>query len=112
MGDVPAAGLDFLRAEHELRFQQTLYDLLLKEYEAARLDEAKEGTIIQVVEPAIEPDRHSSPQRAVILIVSACLGIFAGCCLALLLAWKGRLQRKPYAVGKCRALRDALSWHV
>ena len=112
MGDVPAAGLDFLRAEHELKFQQTLYDLLLKEYEAARLDEAKEGTVIQVVEPAIEPDRHSSPQRAVILIVSACLGIFAGCCLALLLAWKGHMQCNPDVAKKFRILRDAVAWRA
>ena len=38
--------------------------MLMKQYDAARLDEAKDAAIIQVVEPAIEPDRRSSPKRA------------------------------------------------
>lgn len=110
--DVPGASIDYLRAEHELQYRQTLFDLLLREYDAARLDEAKEGTVIQVVGPAIVPDRHSSPKRAQILLASAFIGIFAGCCLALLLGWKAHLQSDPYAVNKFRTLQDALAWRA
>jgi uncharacterized protein involved in exopolysaccharide biosynthesis len=94
--NVPSAGLEYLRAQHELQYQQVLYDILMKQYDAARLDESKDAAIIQVVEPAIEPDHKSSPKRAIILMFSAFVGFFAGCILALL-QWSSVLvQSDPY----------------
>jgi uncharacterized protein involved in exopolysaccharide biosynthesis len=74
--DVPKAGLDYIRAERELQYQQAFFDTLQKQYEAARLDEAKEAAIIQVVEPAIEADRKSAPKRSAILLLSSFMGLF------------------------------------
>ncbi|MGA2050816.1 MAG: Wzz/FepE/Etk N-terminal domain-containing protein [Terracidiphilus sp.] len=71
LGNVPAAGLEYLRAAHELAYRQVLFDMLMKQYDAARLDEAKQAAIIQVVEPAIEPDRKSSPKRPLIVLLVA-----------------------------------------
>ncbi len=68
--DVPNAGMEYLRAEHEVKYRQAMFDLLLRQYDAAKLDESKEAAIIQVVEPAIEPDRRSSPQRVLIILLS------------------------------------------
>jgi tyrosine-protein kinase Etk/Wzc len=76
--DVPKAGLDYIRAQRELQYQQSVFDLLLRQYEAARLDEAKEAAVIQVVEPAIQPDRKSSPQRLEILLLSVLIGLLLG----------------------------------
>jgi tyrosine-protein kinase Etk/Wzc len=73
--DVPGAGLEYLRAQHELGYRQTLYDLLIKQYDAARLDESKEGAVIQVVETAMPPDRRSSPHRALVVILFTMLGL-------------------------------------
>ena len=44
LGNVPAAGLEYLRASHELQYQQALYDMLMKQYDAAKLDEVKRGS--------------------------------------------------------------------
>jgi tyrosine-protein kinase Etk/Wzc len=71
LADVPGAGLDYLRAELDAKYTQALFDLLMKQFDAARLDEAKEKAIIQVVEPAIKPDRKSSPKRALIVFLFA-----------------------------------------
>jgi uncharacterized protein involved in exopolysaccharide biosynthesis len=76
--DVPKAGLEYIRAQRELEYQQSFFDLLLRQYEAARLDEAKEAAVIQVVEPAIEPDRESAPKRLAIVLLSALMGLFFG----------------------------------
>ena len=81
--DVPKAGLDYVRAQRELQYRQAYFDLLLKQYEAARLDEGKDAAVIQVVEPAIEPDRRSSPQRMMILVYFAIAGFLVACLLAL-----------------------------
>lgn len=85
--DIPKAGLDYLRAAREFQYQQAFFDVLLKEYEAARLDEAKEGAVIQVVEPAIPPDRKSEPMRALILVVFVFLGLLSSCTYVHLRQW-------------------------
>lgn len=109
LGNVPGAGLEYLRAQHELLYQQALYDMLMKQYEAARLDESKEATIIQVVEPAIQPDHRTSPKRAVILLISTLGGFLTGCTAALILWWRELLQFDPRALRQLQQLRSALT---
>jgi uncharacterized protein involved in exopolysaccharide biosynthesis len=107
LGNVPAAGLEYLRAAHELAYRQALFDMLMKQYDAARLDEAKEAAIIQVVEPAIEPDHKSSPKRAIILVLSVFIGFFAGCILALLRWGIDIVQSNPDAAKRLEELSYA-----
>ena len=40
-----------------MKYHQLLFDLLARQYEAARMDEAKSAPVIQVVDPALVPDR-------------------------------------------------------
>ena len=55
-----------------------LYQLLSKQYEAARLDEAKDSSVIQVLDPAAAPEQKFKPKRALIVVLSAFLaGVFA-----------------------------------
>ena len=111
VGDVPGAGLEYLRAEHEVRYRQALFDMLIKQYDAARLDEAKDAAIIQVVEPAIEPDRRSSPKHASIILLSTAMGLLAAGLLVLLEWWNKarrctRIRARPVSFTQ---LRRALS---
>jgi uncharacterized protein involved in exopolysaccharide biosynthesis len=105
LSEVPAAGLDFLRAEHELTYQQTLFDLLLKQYDAARLDEAKDAAVIQVVELAAPPERKSSPHRAVIALWFTAIALLGMCALICL---KDFVQRRPELARSLVELRSAL----
>ena len=81
-GKVTQAGLDYERALREVKYRETLYELLLRQYEIARIDEAHEGALIQVVEPAVAPDK---PDRMVKLVVLAA-GIVLALPFALLVA--------------------------
>jgi tyrosine-protein kinase Etk/Wzc len=107
--DVPKAGLDYVRAERELQYQQSFFDLLLRQYEAARLDEAKEAAVIQVVEPAIEPERKSSPERLEIILLSAALGLFLGYVVVRYLHWMEVELSDPERARALHALRRALT---
>jgi tyrosine-protein kinase Etk/Wzc len=107
LGDVPGAGMEYLRAEHELKYRQAMFDLLLKQYDAAKLDESKDAAIIQVVEPAIEPDRRSSLKPPLMILLFTLGGAFAGCLLALLLWWKECLQSDPRMAKQLGTLRSA-----
>jgi tyrosine-protein kinase Etk/Wzc len=71
--NVPQAGLEYIRKEREVKYHQFLFDLLARQYEAARIDEAKAAPIIQVVDPAWVPDRKSSPFRALWALVGGVL---------------------------------------
>lgn len=108
LGNVASAGLEYLRAEHELQYQQALYDMLMKQFDAARIDESKDAAVIQVVEPAIVPDIKSSPRRARILVQSIIGGFFAGCLLALLQWWKQRMQSDPDRARDLQNLKSGL----
>jgi uncharacterized protein involved in exopolysaccharide biosynthesis len=76
LADVAGAGADYLRAEHELEYRQALFDLLLKQYDAARWDESRNAAVIQVVEEAIPPDTKSAPRRTLIVLVFTAFGLF------------------------------------
>ncbi len=109
LGNVPAAGLEYLRAAHELQYQQALFDMMMKQYDAAKLDESKDAAIIQVVEPAIEPDRKSTPKRLMIILGSAFLGFFAGCIAAMSLEWLDRKRADPEEAAALHRLKCALN---
>jgi uncharacterized protein involved in exopolysaccharide biosynthesis len=69
-GKVPEAGLEYLRKFRDVKYQETIFELLAKQFEVAKIDEAKEAAIIQVVDHAIAPDRKSKPRRALIVIAA------------------------------------------
>ena len=73
-GSVPEAGLQYARKLRDLKYSETIFEMLAKQYEAARLDEAKTAAVIQVLDPAIEPDRKSSPKRGLIFFGAMGLG--------------------------------------
>jgi uncharacterized protein involved in exopolysaccharide biosynthesis len=75
-GQVPGAGLEYVRKLRDVRYYDTIFELLAKQFEMAKLDEARQGALIQVVDPAIPPDRKSSPKRALIILGAALVGFF------------------------------------
>jgi len=64
-------GIDNLRLLRELKYHEATFELLAKQYELAKIDEAKDSAIIQVMDEAIAPDRKSKPRRSLIVIVTA-----------------------------------------
>jgi tyrosine-protein kinase Etk/Wzc len=76
-GRVTGAGLEYLRKFRELKYRETVFELLAKELEIAKLDEAREGEIVQVVDAAVPPDKRSFPPRILIVVggtILACFG--------------------------------------
>jgi uncharacterized protein involved in exopolysaccharide biosynthesis len=108
MKDVPGASVEFIRAEHEVLYRQTLFDLLVKQYDSAKLDEAKEPVTIQVLEPAIEPDRKTSPSRMMLLLIAMVVGFMIGCLWALIVTWLENLRTDPVATGRLKKLKTAI----
>ncbi len=70
IGKLPAAAIDYVRAAREVKFQETMLASMLRQYEVAKLDEAKEGPALQQVDVAQPPDRKSKPSRALIVLAA------------------------------------------
>jgi tyrosine-protein kinase Etk/Wzc len=75
--NAPKAGLEYIRKERDVKYHQFLFDMLARQYEAARIDEARAAPVIQVVDPAQVPDRKSAPYRALWALVGCVVGCFA-----------------------------------
>lgn len=76
-GELPEAGLEYLRKYRDVKYHETLFEILAKQYEAARLDEAKSAPLVQNVDRAVVPERKSWPPRALIIIATALLAALA-----------------------------------
>jgi len=108
--DVPKASLDYIRSERELRFQESIFEVILRQYEAAKLDEGKEAAVIQVVEPAIEPETRSSPRRGMIMILSTFLGLLLGCLFGIVDRKLETERSTPEGAAALDRLRSSLQW--
>ena len=75
-GRVTQSGMEYLRRYRDLKYQESVFELLAKQFEIAKLDEAREGSIIQVVDAAVPPDRKSSPRRTLIVVTSTVFAFF------------------------------------
>jgi tyrosine-protein kinase Etk/Wzc len=78
-GRVAEDSLEYGRKLREVKYHETLFDLLSRQYEAARIDEAKSAPIIQVIDHAVPSDKRSGPKRALIIIGGILTGFFLSC---------------------------------
>jgi len=108
-GKVPQAGLEYVRKLRDVKYYETIFNILARQFEIAKLDEAKEGALIQVVDPAIPPDKKSSPKRALIVLAATAVGLFVGFVVVLFQTGLQRLKEDPEAAQKIGTLRRALS---
>lgn len=61
---------DYVTRYREFKYQETLFDLFAKQYELAKVDEAREGAVIQVLDAAQPPERKSKPKKALIAMAA------------------------------------------
>lgn len=106
-GNLQQAGLDYVRKVRDVKYYETIFDLLARQYEVAKVDEARQGAVIQVVDRAVVPDRRSSPKRTLIVLGSLILGLLLGTVWAFASKALQRLQSNPAEQSRLQALRSA-----
>jgi hypothetical protein len=77
VSELPALGLAYSDLERRVREEEVLWDVLTRQYEAARVQEAKEIPTVRVLDVANVPERKSSPIRSRIMILGALLSLVA-----------------------------------
>jgi tyrosine-protein kinase Etk/Wzc len=74
---VPEAGMEYVRRLRDMKYYETVSELLAKQFELAKVDEARQGAGIQVVDSAVTPDHRSFPKRTLTVLFSAIIAFFA-----------------------------------
>jgi tyrosine-protein kinase Etk/Wzc len=73
-GNMQEASIEYIRRFRDVKYYETIFDLLARQYEIAKVDEARQGAVVQIVDRAILPDRKSFPMRSLITLGGAALG--------------------------------------
>lgn len=88
--DVPEMGVRYARLLREFKVQETIFELLTRQYEVAKIEEAKNTSTIQVLDPAGVPDRKSKPHRIRVVLVMTILAGFMAVFFAFV---RGRIEQ-------------------
>ncbi len=75
----PAAQGDsnYVGKYREFKYQETMFELFAKQFEMAKVDESREGAVIQVLDLAEPPERKSKPKNVIIAIIATLASGFA-----------------------------------
>jgi tyrosine-protein kinase Etk/Wzc len=107
-GDIPELATEFIRLQREFKFQETLHDVLVKQYETARLDEARESSPLQLVDKSVVPEKVFTPKIPLVVVIATGMGFFLALFLALVVEYFDRVSRDFSS----KAKRDLLSSYM
>ena len=90
--NVADVGLQYVRVMREFKVQETLYELLTKQYELAKIEESKDTSTIQVLDAAVVPDKKSKPKRSLIVLAVTFVAGFMAVLFAFIREYGGRMS--------------------
>jgi uncharacterized protein involved in exopolysaccharide biosynthesis len=109
--DEPAAAAgqgDYVAKFREFKYQETLFELFARQFEMAKVDESREGAVIQVLDAAQPPERKSKPKKALIAIIATLAAGFALLLFVFIRQAMRNAKQDPESVQKFTALQA--SW--
>lgn len=104
----PGSNADYVARFRDFKYHETLFELFAKQYEIARVDESREGAVIQVLDIAVAPDYKSKPKKALMALVAT---LAAGFALLLFVFVRQALRnsgQNPESAAKMQAIGRAL----
>ena len=90
--EVPELGIQYARLLRDFKVQETLFELLTKQYEVAKISEAKSTSTIQILDNATPPDGKSKPKRAMIVILATFCAGFVSLIVAFVRGFGSKLE--------------------
>lgn len=108
IASMPDLGLKLVRLTREAKIQEKVFELMTTQFELAKMEEAKDVNVIQVLDQAIPPEKKSYPQRRSIVFFSTLFAIAAATIAAFILEYYGRL--KDNHIEKIESIKNQLQF--
>ena len=108
---VPKAGLEYARRLRDLKYAETINQLLTQQYQMAKVEESQNAPILQILDVAIPPEQRSSPKRTQMVLMAIVASGFAMCLLAFVLEAKRQSEVDPEQAGKIADLKQTF-WRI
>lgn len=100
---------DYVGKYREFKYQETLFELFAKQFELAKVDESREGAVIQVLDAAQAPEHKTKPKKALIAVMATLVTGFALLLFVFIRQALRNASKDPESASKLRSLRE--SWH-
>lgn len=94
-GRIPGVGTEYIRKLREFKYNEALYELLLKQYAGAKLDESRDAPIIQIIEKAMPPEKRIKPKRRQMVMIATFVGFFLSVFAAFFMEYKEKASGDP-----------------
>ena len=109
-GAESSAGATNLQLLRNVKYYETLYQMLAQQFELAKIEEAKDSALIQVLDTAIPPERKSKPKRALIVILAVLAAGFVAVLIAFMKEAALRAAEDPESAERMQLFKMYLSW--
>jgi uncharacterized protein involved in exopolysaccharide biosynthesis len=111
-GQQPVDGAqgEYVSRYRQVKYYETLFELFARQYELAKVDEAREGSTIQVIDAAMPPEEKSKPKKALIALLTTLAAGFI-CLVYVFIRQSLRVaSQDPETAKKLEAIRRSLSF--
>ncbi len=94
-GTIPSLGLEYKRKFRELKFNETLHEILVKQYELAKIDESKDAFVIQVIDKAVPPEKKKTTRTYGFkkALMTTIFAFFFSCFLAFFMEYREKAPK-------------------
>lgn len=106
----PNTSLKYPDALRNLKYQEALWEILAKQFEMSKLDEAKDFPLIQILDKATSPEKKSRPKRSQIVMLATLVAFFFAVIWAFIREALARSNGDPEQAARLGKLRELLRW--
>jgi uncharacterized protein involved in exopolysaccharide biosynthesis len=98
VGNAPSIGMEYIRRLRELKTQEALFEQLTKQFELAKISEARDSSSLQVLDEAVAPLRKSKPKRSLVVILSTVTAFFCSIFVVFIKEYLAKLSPEDSAI--------------
>ena len=91
----------------DVRIQELILGSMIRQLETARIDEARDGPLLQQVDVAYPPEKRSRPKRVLLVVVAGVLGLILGTAVGLSRQVMKRIYQDPIRSSQLQLMRNA-----
>jgi hypothetical protein len=108
-GQQPVDGAqgEYVSRYRQVKYYETLFELFARQYELAKVDEAREGSTIQVIDAAMPPEKKSKPKKALIAVIATLAAGFALLLFVFVRQALANASQDPESAAKLAGIRRA-----